>query len=200
MATPSLPPPERRPDEGRPRGAPPEWNVVVSVREDGFGRALGILRRFGRVTRTGFRNVLALTVPDTGEFIAGFSDLVAQRPDVLDAVSRAVPAEASFQFHTGGEFEEKARDLALARAGRLAGRSFHVRIHRRGLKDRIDSRNEEVFLDKVLLEALEEAGMPGSITFDDPDAILDIETVGTWAGMSIWTREDLERYPFLRVD
>jgi tRNA(Ser,Leu) C12 N-acetylase TAN1 len=172
----------------------------VSTREDGFVRALRTLRRFGRVTRTGFRNVLALTVADTEEFLEGFSDLVAQQPDILNAVSRAVPAAATFQFHSSREFEVKAREVALAWVGRLGGRSFHVRFHRRGLKERIASRDEEVFLDRALLEALEKAGTPGSITFEDPDVILDVETVGTWAGMSVWTREDLVRYPFLKVD
>jgi tRNA(Ser,Leu) C12 N-acetylase TAN1 len=172
----------------------------VSVREDGYGRAFRTLRQFGRVSRTGFRNVLALTVPDTDEFLKGFSDLVAREPDIVYAISRAVPAAATFEFHTSEEFEEKARDVALAWVGQLAGKSFHVRLHRRGLKGRILSRDEEVFLDRALLDALEKAGTPGSITFEDPDAILDIETVGTWAAMSVWTREDLERYPFLKVD
>jgi hypothetical protein len=27
-----------------------------------------------------------------------------------------------------------------------------------------------------------------------------VETVGTQAGLSLWTREDLKRYPFLRLD
>jgi tRNA(Ser,Leu) C12 N-acetylase TAN1 len=200
MATAPDPPPEHPADPGRPRGAPPEWNVVVSVREDGYGRAFGTLRQFGRVSRTGFRNVLALTVSDTGEFLKAFSDLVAQEPDILYSISRAVPAAATFDFHTSEEFEEKARDVALAWVGQLAGKSFHVRLHRRGLKGRIASRDEEVFLDRVLLDALEKAGTPGSITFEDPDVILDIETLGTWAAMSVWTREDLKRYPFLRVD
>jgi tRNA(Ser,Leu) C12 N-acetylase TAN1 len=44
------------------------------------------------------------------------------------------------------------------------------------------------------------AGTPGSISFDDPDAIVAIESVGQRAGVSLWTREDLRRYPFLRLD
>jgi hypothetical protein len=30
--------------------------------------------------------------------------------------------------------------------------------------------------------------------------VIDLETVGHEAGVSLWTREELERYPFLRVD
>jgi hypothetical protein len=56
------------------------------------------------------------------------------------------------------------------------------------------------FLDKVLLEALAQAGTPGQITFDDPDAIVAVETVGNRAGLALWTREDLQRYPFLNLD
>ena len=64
----------------------------------------------------------------------------------------------------------------------------------------MSSQEEEQLMDKVLLEALETAGTPGSITFDDPDAIVAIETLGHRAGVSLWTRDDLRRYPFLRLD
>jgi hypothetical protein len=43
-------------------------------------------------------------------------------------------------------------------------------------------------------------GNPGRITFADPDAILALETVDCRAGLSLWSREDLQRYPFLHLD
>jgi tRNA(Ser,Leu) C12 N-acetylase TAN1 len=43
-------------------------------------------------------------------------------------------------------------------------------------------------------------GRPGRINFADPDHVIDIETVGNRAGLSIWSRDDLRRYPFLNVD
>jgi hypothetical protein len=52
----------------------------------------------------------------------------------------------------------------------------------------------------LLLEALEKAGAPGRVSFQEPDAIIAIETIGTWAGLSLVTREDRERYPFIRLD
>ena len=42
--------------------------------------------------------------------------------------------------------------------------------------------------------------IPGQIGFEDPDAVIDIETVGNRAGISLWTREDLQRFEFLRPD
>ena len=50
------------------------------------------------------------------------------------------------------------------------------------------------------LVKVERAGTPGRISFEDPDAIIAIETIGQRAGMSFWRRADLQRYPFLRVD
>ena len=90
--------------------------------------------------------------------------------------------------------------VALSWVLELAQSAFHVRMHRRGFKGRLSSQDEERFLDSVLLAALEEAGTPGRITFEDPDAIISVETVGQRAGMSFWRRDDLERYPFLRLD
>jgi hypothetical protein len=71
---------------------------------------------------------------------------------------------------------------------------------RRGFKGRLSSMDEEHFLDGHLLGLLERAGTPGRITFDDPDAIISVETVGPRSGLSLWTREELARYPFLGLD
>ena len=60
--------------------------------------------------------------------------------------------------------------------------------------------DEERFLDTYLLEALATAGTPGQIRFSDPDAIIALETIGPRAGLSLWTREELERYPLLHLD
>jgi tRNA(Ser,Leu) C12 N-acetylase TAN1 len=38
------------------------------------------------------------------------------------------------------------------------------------------------------------------IDFDDPDYIIDIETVGQRAGMSLWSREHRLRYALLKLD
>jgi len=74
--------------------------------------------------------------------------------------------------------------------------SFLVRLHRHGFKGRLSTPKEERFLDEALLDALDALGRPG---FADPDAILQIETIDGRAGVSLWRREDLRRYPFLGV-
>jgi len=183
-------------EQGRRRG----WNVVVSTHDRGYRRSRKLLAGFGRVVRTNFRNVLVLEVEDAGGFLMRLSELVAREPEVLTALARVVPAARTFDFATSEEFRTKAREIALEWVPALASKSFHVRLHRRGLKGQIVSPEEERLLDRALLEALEAAGTPGSITFDDPDAVIDIETVGRWVGVSFWTREDLDRYQFLRLE
>lgn len=177
----------------------PDWNVVVSVHEQGYKRARALLEPLGEVEATDFYNVLVMTVDDTRAFLDRLGKLVEVVPDVLDVISRAVPAVRTFTFQGAEEFEARAQEVALEWAPQLAGKSFHVRMYRRGFKGRLSSPEEERFLDEALLGALEEAGAPGRITFVDPDAVIDVETVGNRAGLSLWTREDLARYPFLKV-
>lgn len=178
----------------------PDWNVVATAREKGFALACEILEEFGPVKRTDFYNVLVLSVDDTGEFLERFAALAERDTSVLGfALSRVVPASHTFTFSTPEEFEEKARTVALHWVPQLRGKSFHVRLHRRGFKGKLKSPDEERFLDEALLHALEAAGSHGSIAFDDPDAVIDIETIGNWAGLSLWTREELQRYPFIRA-
>jgi hypothetical protein len=72
-------------------------------------------------------------------------------------------------------------------------------MHRRGFKGVLSTPKEERFLDDVLLDALEAAGKPGRIGFEEPDAIVQIETVDGRAGLSLWSAAELRRYPFLGV-
>ena len=178
----------------------PGWNVVVSVHRDGYRDAVRLLGRFGRIEATEYYNVLVMTVPDTTAFIDQLAAVVAETPGVMNDISRVVPSEEGFDFQDAQEFESMVRGVALSWLPELARKTFHVRMHRRGFKGRLSSPEEERFLDGVLLAALERTGTPGRISFEDPDAIIAIETIGRRAGMSFWRRADLQRYPFLRVD
>jgi hypothetical protein len=140
-----------------------------------------------------------MVVPDTKAFLKEFAAAIEESPGILNAMSHLVPFDHVFTFKDAPEFEAKSREVALSYAPRLAGSSFHVRLHRRGLKRIISTPGEERFLDDVLLDALTASGKPGRIRFDDPDYVLLIETLGGTGGMSLWAREDLKRYPFLGV-
>jgi tRNA(Ser,Leu) C12 N-acetylase TAN1 len=177
-----------------------DWNVVVTVHEGGSRAARKLLSRWGNVAATDFHNVLVMRVDDPGQFARELAVQAEEDPGVMASLSHVVPATHTFGFQNAGEFEEAARRIALLFAPELAGRRFHVRMHRRGFKLRISSKDEEQRLDRAVLEAQKIAGESGTITFEDPDYILAIETVGQRAGASLWSRDELKRYPFLGLD
>jgi len=174
-----------------------EWNVVVTVREDGFRDAIDLLEDFGPISRTDYFNVLVMQVADWRLMMERLREESAESPRIANTLAKVVPAFHAFDFHSPEEFEAKAKEISLNLAPALAGKKFHVRMHRRGFKGRLKSTEEERFLDRVILKELENSGSPGEITFENPDAVLAIETVGQRAGMSLWNREELERYPLL---
>ena len=173
------------------------WNVVATVAEGKFGQALRFLDRFAAVGKTAYYNVLMLQADDVlglMEALLAEQQACAGEPFFLH---RAIPVTHTFSFDSRQEFENQAVETVLAWVPKLADRSFFVRMHRRGFKGRLSSVEEEKFLDEVILEILGRSGRSGQVVFDDPDAIVAVETVGTQAGMSCWFREQLRRYPFL---
>ena len=176
-----------------------DWNVIVTLPEATFREARRFLRRWGEVHRTGYFHILTLTVEDVESFPAEVAEAIEGKPGIFNILSHIIPAQRTFTFASAEEFEAKARDIAILWAPMLAGKSFHVRLHRRGFKGTLSTPKEERFLDETLLDALETLGSPGRITFTDPDAILQIETIDGRAGASLWQRVDLLRYPFLGV-
>ena len=177
-----------------------DWNVLVSVREGGFNRACKLLREFGAVSPTGFLDLLVMRVDDPGQLLEALTAKAAAEPDTCACLGRVVPIRSAFTFQSSEEFEAKARDAALGWIPELAGKTFHVRMHRHGFKGRLSSQQEERLLGTTLQETLAKAGTPGRITFKDPDLILAVESLGNRAGLSLWTREQLQRYPFLHLD
>jgi tRNA(Ser,Leu) C12 N-acetylase TAN1 len=174
-----------------------DWNVVVTLAERSFREAVRLLRKSGTVKRTAYYNVLGMKVADPEVFLADFAAAVGASPGILNFVSHVVPAQETFDFSTAEEFEARARAIALAWAPKLSGKSFHVRLHRRGFKGVLSTPREERFLDEALLSVLQATGRIG---FADPDAVIQIETIDGRAGMSLWTRDEMRRYPFLGTD
>lgn len=177
-----------------------DWNAVVTIHERRLKHSFNILEEFGPIVKSNFFNVLLMKVENIDEMMAKFQQRMDEDPDIMSSIARVAPLRDTFNFSSPEEFEQKAMEAVKKRANDVAGKGFHVRIHRRGFKGKISSMKEEQFLDHSLLEAAEKTGRPAHVTFDNPDAIVEIEIVGQRGGLSLWTREDLERYPFLKPD
>jgi tRNA(Ser,Leu) C12 N-acetylase TAN1 len=177
-----------------------DWNVVVTVREGGYNQGKRFLEQFGPVHLTDFFNILIMRVADHRLFLEELRDKTGRDAEGSSSLARVIPVVETFTFQTPAEFDAKSRQAVCAWLPALANRGFHLRMHRRGFKGKLSSMDEERFLDTYLLETLATAGTPGHIDFDNPDAIIGLETIGPRAGLSLWTREELERYPFLHLD
>lgn len=177
-----------------------DWNVVVTVYDGGYAKALHLLEQFGPVSKTAFYNILLMRTTDGRQLLEALKELAAREPDSTSPLARVIPVMFTFTFQTATEFETKARQTVSNWLPALAGKGFHLRMHRRGFKGKLSSMDEERFLDQYLLDALTLAGTPGHIDFTNPDAVIALETIGPQAGLSLWTRADLQRYPLLHLD
>lgn len=177
-----------------------DWNVVITTRDGGYTKARQVMERYGPVEDTDFYNVLVQRVDDVPAMLDDLRARLVAQPDLKQAIARVSPVETPFEFQTREEFEAAVRERALSRLKELANRSFHVRLHRRGLKEQLPSVEEEKSLNEALLEALGQAGLAGRIVHDDPDVVVALETVGCRAGLALWTRTDHSRLPLLGVD
>jgi len=177
-----------------------DWNVVVTVREGGFATACAFLGPFGPVRKTDFFNTLVMRVADPFQLLAELQGQFADNPAIGGWLSRFVPMQQRFSYQTAAGFELRCQEAVLEWLPRLANARFHVRMHRRGFKGKLSSVEEEHFLDDFLLLRLAEAGTPGKVAFEDPDAIIALETIGPQAGMSLFNREELKRFSILHLD
>jgi len=177
-----------------------DWNVVICIREHCYPRVRKLLKAFGRVDHTDYYNVLALKVEDVRGFLDALQLAADQDPELSHCLARVIPATHSFAFQSAEEFEARAKEASAGFVPDLLGKAFYVRMHRRGFRRTLASQHEERLLDDFLLEQLARADAPGRIRFADPDAVIAVETIGPWAGLSLWKREDRTRYPFVRLD
>jgi len=177
-----------------------DWNVVVTTQERHFSEAKRLLREYGEVARSDFFNVLLMRVEDVDAFMDALARRSKEDPISVACLGRVTPVKSSFLFQSKDEFERKAKEAIEEIAPELEGKSFYVRMHRRGFKGRISSLDEEQRLDEIVMARSSEAGKPGKITFEDPDAVVEIETIGTQAGMAVLSRDQMSANPFLHPD
>jgi tRNA(Ser,Leu) C12 N-acetylase TAN1 len=141
-----------------------------------------------------------MKVDDIGKFLEDISNDIQAATALGDTFSRIMPASETFNFQSSTEFEAQLKQTVEPWLPQLAGSSFHVRMHRRGFKGRLSSQDEECFLDHYLTDRLAVQDAMSRIDFDDPDYIIDIETVSQRAGVSLWSREQRMRYALLKLD
>ena len=172
-----------------------QWNTLLVLRERRLAGLLQQLRELGSFRTSGYPRVLLGTVEGTAGAAAGNGDRIdrvvgffEQNPGLAAGLRRVVPVEAAPVFKRDDVTETLCtamRDKGPA----LAGRSFHVRAHLRGLKGRQETTAVEGALGEFLLERAEAGGRAATVTFSDPDVVVAVEVAGRRAGYAFFERE-----------
>jgi len=177
----------------------PDWNLVVTAREGTQPELVRALAPLVRLRRSGFRNVLVGRVDDVEAFLAAVAAQRECQPFLDNWLARVLPLERTFPVDVPSLPEVLQRE-AEAVLDRLAGKSFHVRVERRGHKGVIHTHATEKALGTWVYEALQARGATPVVDFEDPEVVLAIELVGDVGGLGLVTRELSRRYPFVRID
>jgi hypothetical protein len=177
-----------------------DWNVVVTAYRDGGRQALRTLRRLGRAEPSGHYNVFLASAPDPLGLLDELEVRAGSEPVLIDTISRIAPAQACFDYGDEADFERKTLEAVRPWFERLAGHSFHIRVHCRGSGLEADTQAEESRLGHMVLAELANIGAQGRIAFDDADLVLSIDAIAGRAGLGLWSRQDLRSHRFLRPD
>lgn len=173
------------------------WNVIAKPRKGCFERAKWHMYYLGTTVESGHGNLLVAAVSDIDEML----DYLVDREGCDSAMFRCFecirPLRSEFEFETSEEFLDQATELIGGLAPKLAGKRFCIRLNSRGRPLPEDDGLVENALYNALLERLEDYHDPGQIGHGSCDVLIDVETVDNAAGIAMWTRSELERYPFL---
>jgi len=176
------------------------FNVVVTaVPVPGDERRLlRALRRLGHFQRSAFRDVLLGQVADIGAFLEEVHRASEAGESWTNAMGRAIPVEHVFRFQIG-TLVDQARPLLAGMLERMPGGTFHVRCERRGHADEIGSHDVECTLADHLLALAKQGNKAPQVSFDDPDYIICIETVGDQCGVGLLGRDVRQRHKLVHV-
>ena len=137
-----------------------DWNVLATSVEGARPVLMAGLRRLGVFRGAGYRNVSIGRVEDVPTFLADWRDAMAGDTILAAAVGRVLPIVRTFRIDQTDP-AASLLDAVEPLASDIDGRSFYVRIARRGLHGLIDSSEVERSLGTALWRLIEAAGWKG---------------------------------------
>jgi tRNA(Ser,Leu) C12 N-acetylase TAN1 len=183
----------------RPVPATPTWNVLVTSLEGQREALLRALRAHARFRRGGFPNVMVATVDDPRAFLATMADARATSAIVRESLGKVVPIDRTLRFADPATFFDEVTAALEPECDRLRGRTFFVRVFRRGFRGAIDSTRIEGEIGARLVALLEARGERPRVRFADADVVVVVETLRDEVGMAFLDRDVRAAYPFVRV-
>jgi len=175
-----------------------EWNVLATSLEGRRPALLAALRPLGAFWGAGYRNVLVGRVDDHDAFLEAVHASLPTHVLLEGSLTKVVPVEHVTQFEAAELCETVVNALAPTTA-RLTGKTFYVRLERRGFKGVVHTPTVERMVGEALLDASARHGATARVSFQDPDIIVAVETTGSTVGVGLLTRDLRTRFPFVRV-
>ncbi len=75
------------------------WNVIISIYQDGYRFARRALRNLGYAGSSPFHNLITVSTDDPVMLLDAVEKKAAENAAFYDAISRIAPALRSFDFH-----------------------------------------------------------------------------------------------------
>jgi tRNA(Ser,Leu) C12 N-acetylase TAN1 len=173
---------------------------VLVTSHEGFSRDLRrTLRRFGDFHAAGFRNVLLGEVASVEPFLLLLEQELEKKPFCKRWLARVLPLHLTFPIDPA-TFATDVESHLLALAPTIVGKSFHVRVERRGHKGVLNTRTLELRLGEFLWSRVAALGPMPVISFEDPDVVVAMEIIGAVGGLALVTRALRQRFPFVKID
>lgn len=179
-----------------PAPATPTWNILVTSLEGQRESLLFGLRKLARFRRGGFPNVLVATVDEPRAFVELLRDAPA---GVRASIGKVVPIDRSIRFGGPETFVDDVASGLEPLLDRLSGRTFFVRVFRRGFRGLIDSTSAEGEIGARLVAMLEARGERPKVSFRDPDVALAVETLRDEAGVGFLDRALRAAHPMVHI-
>lgn len=152
-----------------------DWNLVATT-------------RLGRV--------LFMAVPDAPGYLEEFERRARTDSDRVAPLSAVIPVTERWPLTLPEELADAARRFAARVAPSLERRGFCMRVTRCGADEKLASAGERILF-RAFVEELGRLGVRAWLAPRDPDAILSVQTAPESAGVALFTRAELERFPRL---
>jgi tRNA(Ser,Leu) C12 N-acetylase TAN1 len=175
------------------------WNVLVTSQEGTARELRRLIKQYGNFRWSGFRNVLLGQVPDPLAFLRALLADLEQKPFAQNWLGKALPITTTFPVRPE-TFVQDVESRLAALVDEVGGKSFHVRVERRGHKGELHTHELEQRFGAYLWQQLEAHHAQPAVSFRDPDVVIAIEIAGPTAGIAVISRQLRDAFPFVKID
>jgi len=175
-----------------------QWNVLVTAQEGSARDLKRFVKDYGVFRWSDFRNVLLGWVPEPCSFCRTLAEELEKKPFVHNWLGKVVPISVTLPVSVDTFVQDVETRLASL-LEQLAGKSFHVRVERRGHKGQLHTHQLEQQLGDHLWGLLERHGHPPTVSFKDPDVVIIVEIAGETAGIGVVSRQLRRKFPFIKA-